>query len=190
MRRGSVPGEGAVREVAAFLLDRDGFAAVPATTLVSAFVEPADAAAASAASPAAVRPLREQKVGSLQQFVEAAGDCEERGVSDFPAAEVHKIAVLDLRLGNTDRNGGNILAQQVGRRRSGRPAAADLPGCRSCCWQRAGRVAAAVPPPRMPAPHTLVPARCPQASDGSWKLIPIDHAYCLPTCFDDLSFEW
>lgn len=47
----------------------------------------------------------------------------------------------DLRLGNADRNGGNILA----RRNSG---------------------------------------------IGQWELIPIDHGYCLPSTFEDLSFEW
>lgn len=38
--------------------------------------------------------------------MEAEGDCEERGISAFPVREVHKIALLDMRLGNCDRNGG------------------------------------------------------------------------------------
>ena len=42
----------------------------------------------------------------MQAFVDAEGDCEERGISRLPAREVHKIAVLDMRLGNCDRNGG------------------------------------------------------------------------------------
>ena len=53
--------------------------------------------------------------------------------------QVHKIAVLDMRLANTDRNGANILARR------------DAKG---------------------------------------WKLVPIDHGYCLPSTFQDLSFEW
>lgn len=53
--------------------------------------------------------------------------------------QVHKIAVLDMRLANTDRNGANILARR------------DAKG---------------------------------------WKLVPIDHGYCLPATFQDLSFEW
>lgn len=127
LKRGTRPGEGAVREVAAYVLDHGHFAGVPPTALVSAFVDASDGGAV--------------KVGSLQQFVEAEGDCEERGYSSFPVQEVHKIAVLDLRLGNADRNGGNILA----RRNSG---------------------------------------------SGQWELIPIDHGYCLPSTFEDLSFEW
>ena len=34
------------------------------------------------------------------------------GTSAFPAFEVHKIAILDMRLGNTDRNGSNVLAKR------------------------------------------------------------------------------
>lgn len=66
---------------------------------------------------------------------------QERGYSQFPLHEVHKVAVLDLRLGNSDRNGGNILVRR-------------------------------------------------NASSGEWELIPIDHGYCLPGSFEDLSFEW
>lgn len=45
------------------------------------------------------------QVGSLQAFVAADGDAEERGVTRLPVHQVHKIAQLDLRLANTDRNG-------------------------------------------------------------------------------------
>jgi hypothetical protein len=47
----------------------------------------------------------------------------------------------DLRLGNADRNGGNILVRR-------------------------------------------------NSESGQWELIPIDHGYCLPSTFEDLSFEW
>lgn len=40
-------------------------------------------------------------------------DCEEHGSVGLPPAEVHKIAALDLRLGNTDRNGSNILVRRA-----------------------------------------------------------------------------
>lgn len=109
LRRGSVPGEGAVREVAAYLLDHDHFAGVPPTALVSCRM---NGGAAGGANPGPCAPG--PKVGSLQQFVEAEGDCEERGTSGLPVAEVHKICVLDIRLANTDRNGANILARREG----------------------------------------------------------------------------
>ena len=80
---------------------------------------------------------------SLQAFVKSEGDCEERGTSLFSVEEVHKIAILDMRLGNCDRNGGNILIRKV-----------------------------------------------PGKTRPEYQLIPIDHGYCLPSTFSDLSFEW
>ncbi|GBF98975.1 phosphatidylinositol 4-kinase gamma-like [Raphidocelis subcapitata] len=105
LRRGLRPGEGAVREVAAFVLDHGNFSGVPPTAMVQ--LEVGRGVAGAGEAPAA-------KVGSLQTFVAAESDCEERGVSAFSAREVHKIAILDLRLGNTDRNGSNILARRGG----------------------------------------------------------------------------
>lgn len=98
LRRGTRPGEGATREVIAFILDHDHFAGVPPTAMVSlSGVE---------------RGYRHTKVGSFQKYVNFDSDCEEMGPSKFPIQEVHKICVLDIRLGNTDRNGGNILAKR------------------------------------------------------------------------------
>ncbi len=60
------------------------------------------------------RSSKNVKVGSLQRFVESDGDCEEWGASQFPVEDVHKIAILDMRLANTDRNGSNILVRRQG----------------------------------------------------------------------------
>lgn len=133
LRRGIKPGEGAVREVAAFLLDHHHFSGVPPTAMVTCLQRRSSADITGAVS------LAEAKLGSLQQFVKSDGDCEERGSSIFAVKEVHKIAVLDIRLANTDRNGANILARRNG---------------------------------------------------AAWDLIPIDHGYCLPATFQDISFEW
>lgn len=92
LRRGTKVGEGAKREVAAFLLDKDHFSGVPATTLVK---------------------FGDGKVGSLQQFVLSESDCENMGPSLFSVKQVHKICLLDIRLANTDRNGGNILVKEA-----------------------------------------------------------------------------
>lgn len=99
LRAGVRPGEGAVREVIAFLLDHEHFSGVPPTTMVSLSDMMQGATA-------------HRKVGSFQQFVQHDMDCEEMGPSKFPVHEVHKICVLDIRLANADRNGGNILARQ------------------------------------------------------------------------------
>lgn len=53
------------------------------------------------------------KVGSLQEFVRSKGPIENYSSDLFSADEIHKIAVLDLRLLNLDRNEGNILVTEV-----------------------------------------------------------------------------
>lgn len=53
------------------------------------------------------------KVGSLQLFVKSEGPIENYSPHLFPIDEVHKIAVLDLRILNLDRNACNILVQSL-----------------------------------------------------------------------------
>lgn len=112
LKKGTRVGEGALREVAAYILDhpRDGatgFAGVPPTALVrcthKAFRQPLDQASPLAAPP----PV--PKLGSMQAFVSNCGSCEDMGPRAFPVHEVHKICVLDIRLANADRHAGNIL---------------------------------------------------------------------------------
>lgn len=124
MKRGTIVGEGAFREVAAYILDHPvsdsksghsvGFSGVPPTTLVRT-----------------LHRGKSFKIGSLQMFVENNGSTEDMGPRPFPVKEVHKIAVLDIRLANADRHAGNILV-------------------------------------------------CKEGEGGNYKLIPIDHGYCLP----------
>jgi hypothetical protein len=102
LRKGTRVGEGASREVAAYLLDHDGFAAVPATSLANL----CDGASSGGDGLG--------KLGSLQAFVRADAEAEELGPGLFPVREVHKITQLDIRLANTDRNAGNILVQKRG----------------------------------------------------------------------------
>lgn len=82
--QGIRPGEGAIREVAAYVLDHGHFAGVPPTAMVTC--QPNMLPGSAGASAHGV------KVGSLQQFVRATTDCEEQGPSAFPVREVHKIA--------------------------------------------------------------------------------------------------
>jgi hypothetical protein len=44
------------------------------------------------------------KLGSLQMFIKSKGAVENYGSDKFPKDEVHKIAILDLRILNLDRN--------------------------------------------------------------------------------------
>lgn len=141
LKKGTRVGEGAYRECAAYVLDHpkngrrsfsgevNGFAGVPPTTLVkclhSGFHNPEGV---------------NVKLGSLQMFMENDGSCEDMGPGAFPVEEVHKIAVLDMRLANADRHAGNILMRRL--------------------------------------------------EDGRTLLIPIDHGYCLPESFEDITFDW
>ncbi|KAK8967891.1 hypothetical protein KSP40_PGU014546 [Platanthera guangdongensis] len=107
LKRGTRVGEGALREAAAYILDHPfggprssssnqvGFAGVPPTALVRCI--------------RGGYGKKEIKIGSLQMFVKNHGSCEDVGPQAFPVEEVHKIAVLDLRLANADRHAGNIL---------------------------------------------------------------------------------
>jgi len=134
MKRGTIVGEGAFREVAAYILDHPvsdskyghsvGFSGVPPTTLVRTSHRG-----------------KNFKIGSLQMFMDNNGSTEDMGPRPFPVKEVHKIAVLDIRLANADRHAGNILV-------------------------------------------------CKEGEGGNYKLIPIDHGYCLPEKFEDVTFEW
>jgi hypothetical protein len=142
LKKGTRSGEGALREVAAYILDHpmfgpraqtrkdvarrgvEGFAGVPPTFMAKCYHE------AFHYSSAEDHVHRNMKMGSLQKYVDALSSCEDMGSSKFSVEEVHKITVLDMRLANTDRNGGNILV------------------CKG--------------------------------PEGSLKLVPIDHGYCLP----------
>jgi hypothetical protein len=118
LKKGTRVGEGALREVAAYILDHPksgprtfsgeerGFAGVPPTAMVKClhrgFNHPDGYEFDS----------KNIKIGSLQMFMENNGSCEDRGPSSFPVAEVHKISVLDIRLANADRHAGNILVSK------------------------------------------------------------------------------
>lgn len=115
LKKGTCVGEGALREVAAYLLDHPmarrrsfcneekGFSGVPPTMMVKCLHK------AFNYRDGYKYALRNVKIGSLQMFVENNGSCEDMGPRAFPKDEVHKISVLDIRLANADRHAGNIL---------------------------------------------------------------------------------
>ena len=55
-----------------------------------------------------------RKIGSLQSFVRSDGPIENFSSDLFSPDEIHKIAILDLRILNLDRNECNILVQSSG----------------------------------------------------------------------------
>jgi Phosphatidylinositol 3- and 4-kinase len=126
LRAGIVPGESCIRELAAFLLDRDGFSGVPMTTLVEARhpafntngarlnVSQGGAAMGRhsiAAAPVQTSPLT-TKMGSFQEFVRHECTIDDVSPSKISIEEVHKIAILDIRIMNADRNAANLLVRR------------------------------------------------------------------------------
>jgi len=94
---GIIPGEASLREVAAFVVDSEGFFGVPRTAVIQL----------------SHSHYSTTKIGSLQEYVENDGASWDIGPAVFPAKEVHKIGILDLYILNMDRHGGNILFKKT-----------------------------------------------------------------------------
>lgn len=115
LKKGTRVGEGAVKEVAAYILDHPrsgprmltgeamGFAGVPPTLMVKCLHKGFNHSKGYQGEP------RNVKIGSLQMFMKNDGSCEDMGPRSFPIDEVHKISVFDIRMANADRHSGNIL---------------------------------------------------------------------------------
>lgn len=126
LREGIVPGEACIREVAAFMMDHEGFSDVPMTTLVEArhpnfnsngsqlnvSQGGASIGAHSILSGGTSSRSTEKKVGSLQEYIRTECSMDDISPSMIRADEVHKIAVLDIRLLNADRNAANLLCRR------------------------------------------------------------------------------
>ncbi|ETP49337.1 hypothetical protein F442_05118 [Phytophthora nicotianae P10297] len=100
MREGISAGDSAVREVVAYLLDHQHFARVPVTLLASIYHP--DFHFKASETP-------HGKIGALQAYVAHRDTADDVGSGLFSVAEVQAIAILDIRLANQDRHGGNLL---------------------------------------------------------------------------------
>ncbi|OWZ05609.1 Phosphatidylinositol 3 and 4-kinase [Phytophthora megakarya] len=104
LRRGILSGEACERELAAYILDKDHFAGVPATSLVESRHPVFNYAGSTG--------VLYFKVGSLQEFVRHDDVVSDLAPNQFSTHQVHKIVLLDMRLLNTDRNDANILVRK------------------------------------------------------------------------------
>lgn len=209
IRSGVPGGSAACREFAAFALDRGHSARVPLTMLAvvqhEAFHVHDEAAGARATK---------TKIGSLQEFVEhdyAAEDLSMNKIRRFPVAQVHEIAMFDIRMFNTDRHGGNILVRErsVGTSpstpRGG--GGADEPGDDSMPFFDADAFGASLSlsvdsldDDGKPAAAMMRRARDDSSTGGRStpptpvgtepQLIPIDHGLTLPENMEEAYFEW
>lgn len=163
LRAGIRPGEACIREVAAYLVDRHEFSGVPPTTLVEcqhAKFHYHDR-----------RPV--PKLGSLQQFVANVGVAEDFASSVFSVEQVHKIAVLDMRVLNCDRNAANLLVCE--KTASGTPRSPSSPP------SAASVVSLSSPDPQ--------PGGC-RRWGRDLELVPVDHGFCLPDVLDIGWCDW
>lgn len=85
------PGTGFKREILAYRLDYERSAGVPHTIEITI----------------------NGRVGSLQRFVDGCSESADHLPGHFSTDQVHRIALLDLRLLNGDRHGGNILVKTM-----------------------------------------------------------------------------
>lgn len=97
IKDGVLPGEGAMREMIAYHLDRDQFAGVPKTKYAE--LENFDNNS-------------EKKKGSLQLYINNDGNSCDFGSSLFSVDNVQRIAQFDIRTLNLDRNGENLLVRE------------------------------------------------------------------------------
>ncbi|KAJ7524849.1 hypothetical protein O6H91_17G024600 [Diphasiastrum complanatum] len=111
LKRSIRVGETGVREVAAYLLDHERFAKVPATALVKVTHSVFNVNFDTAMSLRKGDGLPVAKIASFQQFIQHDYDANDHGTSCFPVSSVHRIGILDLRIFNTDRHAGNILVK-------------------------------------------------------------------------------
>lgn len=121
LREGIVPGEACIREVAAYLLDHGGFSGVPMTTLVEAshpMFNTNGARLTVAEGGASVgnhsinpdsphTPASKRKAGSFQEFVRSDCTIDDLSPSKISVDEIHKIAILDIRIMNAGKDGLN-----------------------------------------------------------------------------------
>ncbi|CDY48067.1 BnaA06g33610D [Brassica napus] len=107
-------GETGFREVAAYLLDYNRFANVPPTALVKITHSVFNVNDGVKGNKAREKKLVSSKIASFQKFVAHDFDASDHGTSSFPVASVHRIGILDVRIFNTDRHGGNLLVKKVG----------------------------------------------------------------------------
>jgi len=113
LKEGVLVGDASLNEYAAFLVDQASSSALQAGVCPTALVRVANSVFFSAKERrnSAFRVIKD-KVGSFQLFAKHDCTSEDMGPSKFPANQVHRIAVLDIRLCNTDRHSGNILVRE------------------------------------------------------------------------------
>lgn len=159
------PGQGCLREVAAYILDYGNFCGVPPTALVHcqhpSFCYP---------STTGKRKLF-PKLGSLQRFIRSSECFDDIGPSMFSDFEIQKIALLDLRLLNCDRNAANMLVRYKRHESTSSDGTASND-------DYAATTTSSTDKECVDWLHSTSPMT--DAQD-LYEILPIDHGYCMPS---------
>ncbi|KAJ9460817.1 Phosphatidylinositol 4-kinase gamma 4 [Diplonema papillatum] len=102
-KEGFVPGSGCLREAFAYAIDQQNFAGVPETVVMDLPESLFDAS----------EPAGARVACSVQRFVPNDGQSWDCGPASFSAEHTRRIGLLDLRLLNCDRHGGNVLMRKT-----------------------------------------------------------------------------
>jgi hypothetical protein len=166
-----------MREVAAYIMDVNNFCRVPPTMLVD-FQHPILNYPGNRGSKGHPYP----KVGSLQKFVHALDSFEDLGPSVLSDLEVQKIALLDLRLLNSDRNASNILAIH----KDSFSYDTNSSKCDDYDPKFDEEGGSLSPKEFDLCPDEVIP------KNDSYVLVPIDHGYCLPSklLINEIDWAW
>lgn len=184
------PGQGCLRELAAYIMDYKNFCRVPATTLVhcehQGFHYPVAGSKVGSGDPY-------PKLGSLQHFIHGAELFEDLGQGKLSDIEVQKIALLDMRILNCDRNAANILVkyneehEYHGTSKSDNgddhitfESASDSEDCK--CSPHSSPIG---------GPNkSLIRAGSNSRDASVYELYPIDHGYAMPSRLKIFEWDW
>jgi hypothetical protein len=207
------PGQGYLREYAAYCMDVDHRAQVPTTLLVQCrhkilnygslpckFPKIVDTnlqsgrqdmqASISDGGPRSICPPpvpTQPKTGSLQHFIDNASIFDDFGYNAFSDYEIQKIALFDMRILNCDRNGGNILVSKnhiYSRSRMGSNLSDSCDG--NTVFHSDSTT--------FDYEYSTSDSDSQGSTDSACVLecIPIDHGYAFPTqlCINDFDWCW
>lgn len=183
LREFFLPGQGCLRELAAYIMDEGGFCRVPATTLVhcehESFHYPSLKSKVGTGTPY-------PKLGSLQRFIHGAELFEDLGPGLFSDLEVQKIALLDIRILNCDRNAANILVKRAPvHELYGRARAASYDD------DHITFTSSSSDSDEYDGNGRLSPDDASKSSSASaYELYPIDHGYSMPSHLKIFEWDW
>jgi len=171
------PGDGYLREYASYLLDYENFCKIPTTTIASCEHPTFNYFSTKEKE-------TYPKIGSLQQYIRANDTYDDISPSLLSAFEVQKIALLDMRLLNCDRNGANILAV-----RKELPHPSERRNSRGESLSSVGELNET----ELDVLDFIAGSSHFKESSrplDTYELIPIDHGYSLPTHLQIDEFDW